>query len=158
MGVSGAGKTTAGRALADALGWTFYEGDQFHPAANIEKMSHGIPLDDADRAPWLEALCRLIADIIARDDHGVVACSALKQAYRDALVPHGAPDKAVRFVFLDVPIEELRRRVANRHHFFPAALLDSQLATLELPRDAVRVNGAQPVNDIVRESLETLHR
>ena len=156
MGVSGSGKTTVGRTLADTLGWTFYEGDDFHPEANVEKMSHGTPLDDADRAPWLDALCELIAGIIARDEHGVIACSALKQSYRDALVPRGAPPKAVRFVFLDVPVEELRRRVAHRQHFFPPALLDSQLATLELPHDAVRVNGAQPVDAIAREALETL--
>ena len=149
MGVSGAGKTTAGQALAQALGWHFYDADEFHPEENIEKMSGGHPLTDDDRRPWLDALCTLIAGIIERDDHAVLACSALKQWYRDVLVPKDAPPDAVRFVHLDVPVAELRRRLETRRHYFKPALLDSQLATLEPPRDALIVDGARPVDDVV---------
>lgn len=157
MGVSGAGKTVVGQALAEALGWTFLEGDDYHPAANVEKMSHAIPLDDADRAPWLAALRNLIASVIARDEHAVLACSALKQSYRDMLVPPDAPPGAVRFVFLDVPRDVLLQRLETRRgHFMPPELLDSQLATLEHPRDAVRMDGTLPVPEIVRAARTAL--
>jgi gluconokinase len=150
MGVSGAGKTTTGRALATALAWPFHDADDFHSAANVDKMRRGAPLTDEDRAPWLHDLCVLIADIVRDDRHAVIACSALKQRYRDALVPKNAPPSAVRFVYLDVPIEELRRRLRQRQHFFGPAMLDSQLAALEEPTEALRVNGAQRVEDIVK--------
>jgi len=149
MGVAGAGKTTTGRALADALGWQFYDADEFHTREHIEKMSHGHPLTDDDRRPWLEALCALVAGVIQRNDHAVLACSALKQWYRDAVVPKNADSGAVRFVHLDVPVAELRRRLETRHHYFKPELLDSQLATLETPRDALIVDGTRPVEDIV---------
>lgn len=130
MGVSACGKSTVGRALAAALGWDFKDGDDLHPQANIEKMHAGHPLTDADRWPWLDR----IVDWIDRDQpHGrdaVVACSALRRAYRDRL---RQADAEVRFVFLDVPRAELERRLASRHHFMPASLLDSQLQTLERP-------------------------
>ena len=150
MGVSGAGKTYVGRALADALGWRFYEGDDFHPAANIEKMSHGHPLSDADRAPWLTALRDLIGNAIASGERAVLACSALKQRYRESLVPKGTPHETVRFVYLDVPESVLAERLAKRRgHFMPPELLASQLATLEKPRDALRIDGTRPVLEIV---------
>ena len=151
MGVSGAGKTTAGRALSLALGWPFYEGDNFHSAANIAKMRRGEALTDADRAPWLHDLCVLLAGILERGEHGVLACSALKQTYRDALVPRDAPRGAVRFAYLDVPIEVLRKRLADRKgSFFDPSLLDSQIATLEKPSDAIRIDGNQSVDNIVK--------
>jgi gluconokinase len=152
MGVSGAGKTLVGRTLADALGWPFHEGDDYHSAANIEKMSHGIPLTDDDRAPWLAALHHLIVGIITRDERGVVACSALKHSYRQDLASTTLRRSAVRFVYLDVPRAVLEQRLrARRGHFAPPELLDSQLATLEEPHDALRVNGDQPPAEIVRE-------
>lgn len=136
MGVSGAGKTTIGEALAIALGWPFVEGDDFHPQANVDKMARGEPLDDDDRAPWLAALAakmRTLAD-------GVVACSALREKYRDVLRVRDD----VRFVLLDVSRVELERRLQSRRgHFMPASLLDSQLATLEHPSDALVIDGAQ---------------
>ncbi|WP_040787499.1 gluconokinase [Nocardia pneumoniae] len=127
MGVSGSGKTTVGTRLADALGVEYLEGDEFHPPANIAKMAAGTPLDDADRAPWLDALAAAMAE---RSERGaVVTCSALKRAYRDRLRA-AVPDAF--FLHLDVPREELERRIANRRgHFLPLSLLDSQLATLE---------------------------
>ncbi len=151
MGVSAAGKTTVGRALAHELGWAFHDADDYHSAHNIAKMRAGEPLNDDDRRPWLAALRRLIGDIIDRGDHGILACSALKQSYRDALTPGGIQGSRVRFVFLDVPEPVLEERIARRRgSFAPPELLPSQLATLEKPHDAVCVDGARPVSEIVK--------
>lgn len=142
MGVSGAGKTVVGRALATALGWRFVEGDDLHPRANVDKMRRGEPLDDADRAPWLRAL----ADTMRALSDGVVACSALRESYRQELRVRDD----VRFVWLDVPEPVLAARLAARTgHYMPPSLLPSQLATLERPDDALRVDGTQPVDAIV---------
>jgi gluconokinase len=158
MGVSGAGKTTVGRALASALGWPFHEGDAFHPAANVERMARGQPLTDADRAPWLAALRDLIARALDAGEHGVLACSALRERYRAALVPASAAAGAVRFVFLDVPEDVLRDRLEHRAgHYMPPSLLPSQLRTLEPPQDALRVDGTRTpaeIVDVVRAALE----
>lgn len=138
MGVSGSGKTTHGIALAAALGWDFADADDFHPPANIAKMRAATPLDDADRAPWLAALRAEIERRLAADRPLVLACSALKPAYRDAL--HAGHPRA-RLVHLHGPRELLAARLADRPgHFMPAALLDSQLASLEPPTDAVRID------------------
>lgn len=129
MGVSGAGKTTVGRALAAALGWPFVEGDELHPAANIARMSAGTPLTDADRAPWLAAVAAAIGDHEERAVDVVVTCSALRRAYRDRL---RAGHPSVRFLHLTADAAVLRARLAHRTgHFLPATLLASQLATLE---------------------------
>lgn len=128
MGVSGSGKSHVGAALARACGMDFVEGDEPHPPANIAKMSAGIPLDDADRRPWLAALAAAIA--AHRGQGVVVACSALRRAYRDVL---RQADPALRLLYLRVPRAELARRLRERRHFMPASLLDSQLATLEEP-------------------------
>jgi gluconokinase len=149
MGVSGAGKTTVGQALANELGWTFYEGDDFHPPRNIEKMAAGKPLTDEDRAPWLAALRTLIDETLARGGRAVIACSALRHGYRKRLTPDGQQRASVKFVFLDVPVAVLRERLRERRgHFMTDALLDSQLATLEPPRNALRVDGTRPVDEI----------
>lgn len=139
MGVSGTGKSTIGLALADALGLPFLEGDDLHPDTNIAKMAAGIPLTDADRWPWLDA-------IAAELDHPVVAaCSALKRSYRDKLRA-SAPDLV--FVYLHGTPELLASRMARRDgHFMPTALLASQLATLEEPASD---EGAIPVNVALR--------
>jgi gluconokinase len=129
MGVAGAGKSTVARGLAQELGWDFAEGDDFHPAANVAKMAAGEPLTDIDRLPWLDGIARWIDQEIASGRSGVIACSALKRAYRDAL-----RRPQVLFVYLSVPRAELDRRVNRRPgHFMPASLLDSQLAALEPP-------------------------
>jgi gluconokinase len=129
MGVAGAGKSTVAQGLAHELGWDFAEGDDFHPAANVAKMAAGEPLTDVDRLPWLEGIAGWIDGEIAADRCAVIACSALKRVYRDAL---RRPE--VLFVYLSVPRAELNRRVSGRHgHFMPASLLDSQLAALEPP-------------------------
>jgi gluconokinase len=131
MGVAGSGKSTLGAALAVRLGWPFQEGDDLHPPANIAKMSAGIPLTDADRAPWLAAIGAWIDGCIAQGGGGVIACSALKAAYRRTLT-EGRP--AVRLVFLDASKSLIAGRMASRTgHFMPPSLIDSQFADLEPP-------------------------
>jgi len=158
MGVSGAGKTEIGRALAQDIAWPFYDADAYHTPEHIAKMHRGEGLTDADRAPWLAKLHALVADVIASNQHCVLACSALKSSYRDVLRPENAAPGDVRFVFLDVPRAILEERLRTRHgHFAPPELLDSQLATLELPHDAVWVDGTRLPAEIVasiREKLE----
>lgn len=129
MGVSGSGKTTVALEVATRLGWVFAEGDDFHPAGNVEKMAAGRPLTDDDRWPWLRALADWIGAREAADENAVLTCSALTRAYR-AVLTTGHP--SVRFVHVTVPAETLRRRLESRRgHYLPASLLDSQLATLE---------------------------
>jgi len=150
MGVSGAGKTEIGRALADAIQWTFYDADAYHSAANIAKMHRGEGLSEADRAPWLAKLHALVTDVIASNQRCVLACSALRESYRDALRPANAGPGDVRFVYLDVPREVLEERLRTRHgHFAPPELLGSQLATLETPHDALWVDGTGTPQEIV---------
>ena len=152
MGVSGSGKTTVGAALADALGLPFVDGDALHPAANVAKMAAGIPLDDADRAPWLDAVGAVLAA-----GPVVVACSALRRVYRDRLRA-AAPE--LLLVFLDGSREVLAARMAARPgHFMPASLLDSQLATLERPdpdEHPVTVDIDAPVPEIVASLVERI--
>jgi gluconokinase len=137
MGVTGTGKTTVGRVLAADLGWTFRDADDFHPAANVEKMRRGVPLDDEERAPWLAALASLIDDTVARGENLVLACSALKHSYQDYL-RHDLAD--VRYVELWGSPELIARRLAGRKgHFMNPSLLPSQFAILEPPADAIRV-------------------
>lgn len=136
MGPAGSGKSLVGVRLAAALDWPFYEGDAFHPPANVARMRAGQPLRDTDRAPWLAALAAVVAQSIATDTRAVLTCSALKHTYRDTLVPPGAPSGAVRFVYLRADAALLAARLAARPgHFFAPALLASQLATLEAPDD-----------------------
>lgn len=165
MGPAGAGKSTVGRALAESIGWRFHDADDFHAAASVERMRRGEPLLDADRAPWLAALRAVIATELvaaAREGGGgvgaVLACSALTHAHRAALLPPDAPAGAVRFAYLRATPATLRARLEQRPgHFAPAALLASQLATLEEPdaaEDAVVVDGERPVG----ETVATLRR
>lgn len=137
MGVSGCGKSTVGRALAESLGWPFYDADDFHPPANILKMSSGIPLTDQDRQPWLERLRDLLAAEQRAGRPLVLACSALKERYRSVL-RSGAPD--VRFVYLKGSPQEVAVLLNRRTgHFMKPDLLDSQFAALEEPQDALNV-------------------
>lgn len=142
MGVTGVGKTTIGELLASQLGWHFADADQFHPKSNVEKMSRGVALTDADRAPWLSAMRRAIQHWISQNRSAVLACSALKQAYRDELKV--GPE--VRFVYLrgnyDVVAEQLRMR---HGHFATETILADQFATLEEPKDAIAIDvGGDP--------------
>lgn len=160
MGVAGAGKTTIGIALAARLGVPFHDADDHHDAVAVERMRAGHPLTDAERAPWLARLNALIAQVIAAGDSSVLACSALRRAYREALVPAGAAPGSVRFVYLRVPRAELTDRLTNRPaHFMPATLLASQLEVLEEPEpdeDAVALDADQPVEAVVEDAVRRL--
>jgi gluconokinase len=156
MGVAGAGKTSVGERLAAHLGVPFRDSDEFHPAANVAKMSAGIPLNDDDRWPWLDAIGTALHD--AGPDGIVIACSALKRIYRERIAK--AADRPVRFVFLDGSLATLRQRIgARRGHFMPPSLLDSQLATLERPaadEPAVTVSIEPPLEQVVETAISRL--
>jgi gluconokinase len=154
MGVAGSGKTAVGSRVAKRLGWLFLDADDFHPPANVEKMKRGIPLDDNDRAPWLE---RMHSELRRQIDEGqsvLLACSALKDSYRQTLRDH-LPE--ARFVFLDVDRSTLLERLQKRQaHFFPKELLDSQLATLQRPHDAFVVDANRPIDEVVDSIVEAV--
>jgi gluconokinase len=157
MGVSGSGKSTVAGALAGRLGWPMAEADEFHPAANIAKMSAGTPLTDADRAPWLAAIRDWITDRAAAGESTVVTCSALKHAYRDVLREAGA---RVRFLHLRGAAEVIGERMRYRSgHFMPPSLLRSQFDTLEPLRsdeDGVAVDVTRAPEVIVEEAVTRL--
>src|SRR5262245_58698686 len=143
MGVSGSGKTTIGKILAQKLGWTFIEADDYHPAANVEKMHRGVPLTDDDHRPWLAAVRKRIDEVCAAGGNAVVACSALKHAYQEYL-GHHAPE-CERYVYLRGSEEVIRQRLAARKgHFMNPSLLHSQFETLEPPEGALVVDIAPP--------------
>jgi gluconokinase len=146
MGVTGAGKTTVGRLLAEELGWQFADADDFHPAANVEKIRRGIALNDDDRRPWLDRLGAAIADWIAEKRNVVLACSALKRSYRREL--HVGPE--VRFVYLKGSAELIAERLHSRHgHFADEKILAGQFADLEEPEEAMTLDISQRPEEIV---------
>ncbi len=155
MGVSGCGKSTLGRALAERLGWEFIEGDDYHPRQNVEKMRARLPLDDEDRRPWLTSLRQVLISRERRGRSAVLACSALKQQYRD-LLSRGLAD--VRFVHLGGDLGVIRERMEARGgHFMPPELLGSQASTLEPPAGAVLVPVDLPTHEqveLVRAQLD----
>ena len=153
MGVVGSGKTTVGRSLADQLGWQFADADDFHPSANVEKIRSGIPLTDADRAPWLRSLREAIARWIAAGKNAVLACSALKRNYRDEL--KAGPE--VHFVYLKGSPALIAERLRSRHgHFANEQILASQFADLEEPENAVIVSIADTPQQIVAQIRKEL--
>ncbi len=155
MGVSGSGKTTVGRTLADQLGWPFADADDFHPDANKAKMHAGIPLTDTDRWPWLEALRHLIDGTRREGENLVLACSALKHEYQHYL-QHDAED--IRYVFLEGSEALIAQRLASRHgHFMNPGLLHSQFETLEPPDHSLRVDVAPPPAQIAAEIRQKLN-
>ena len=155
MGVSGSGKSTVAASLARRLGWTFEDGDRFHPASNVAKMAAGHPLTDEDRWPWLQAIADEIDRVCASGGHVVIACSALKRSYRNLLM-HGRSD--VRIVFLRGSKNLIAERLARRkHHFMPPGLLDSQFKTLEPPENDEHVITA-PIDATVETIVEDIVR
>ncbi len=157
MGVSGCGKSTIAGLVSRHLGWPMIEGDDLHPPANIAKMTQGVPLNDDDRRPWLEAIAARIDSWRQAGEQGVVTCSSLRRAYRDIL---RAGHDDVRFVFLKGSYELLLGRMEHRQrHFMPPSLLQSQFATLEEPGpdEAITVSIDQPAEGIVADTLAQLH-
>ena|SRR5947208_12319253 len=153
MGTTGAGKTTVGKLLAARLGWTFLDADNFHPAANIEKMTHGIPLTDADRIPWLAKIHTELLRLTQSGQNAVLACSALKQSYRDQLSV--AVD--MRIVYLRGTYEVMRHHIEARHgHFAGEAILAGQFADLEEPRNALVLEVSRTPQQLVSEIIAQL--
>ncbi len=149
MGVAGCGKTTIGDELARRLGLPFFDGDDYHPSVNVEKMSAGIPLTDDDRGPWLSALCQVMQE---HPSGSVISCSALKRSYRDFL-----RQQPVTFVFLEVPESVILERVQSREHFFPESLVRDQFVSLEIPdeTEALCIDGCLGVDQICQKLVET---
>ncbi len=155
MGVSGSGKTTVGKALAQELGWTFIEGDDFHSEANVKKMAAGTALSDEDRDAWLSSLQEEIVKALGQQIGAVVACSALKESYRHRLKVDGR----VQFVFLNIPFAVAEERLKKRKgHFMPVSLLESQFETLQQPEgsDYINVDAQQSPQEIVTEVVEKI--
>lgn len=153
MGTTGAGKTTVGNLLASRLGWIFLDADDFHPAANIEKMKHGIPLTDADRKPWLENMHTELLRLNSAGQNAVLACSALKQGYRDTL----SAGLDVRVVYLRGTYEQMRKHILARHgHFAGESILAGQFADLEEPKDALTLDVSHPPESQVAEVVSGL--
>jgi gluconokinase len=151
MGVSGSGKSTIGRLLSDRTGWTFYDADDFHPLANIQKMSQGIPLTDSDRTSWLEELKTLIETTLTSRQHGILACSALKSDYRQILK---GDRQDIIFVYLRGDYDCIQTRIKSRQgHFMNADMLRSQFDTLEEPNTAFVVDVALSPEAIVEQIL-----
>ncbi|MFY0686358.1 MAG: gluconokinase [Cyclobacteriaceae bacterium] len=145
MGVTCSGKSTIGNLLAASRGCSFYDGDDFHPTENVAKMSQGIPLNDTDRVPWLESLAQLAKDNL--ESGGVIACSALKSAYRNIL----SVSEDVIFVYLEASKELIKERIkARKEHFMPEALVDSQFDALEVPKDCLTISVTNSPSDIVQ--------
>jgi len=154
MGVAGSGKSTVGTNLAKRLGWTFLDADDFHPAANVEKMSKGIPLNDEDRMPWLRRLHDELGHRIEADTSVVLGCSALKESYRQ-IMREGLSQ--IDFVFLDVDQFTLAERLGKRKdHFFPKGLLESQFAALERPQNALIVDASRSVEEVTEQIIAAL--
>lgn len=138
MGVSGSGKSTLGKAYSQRSGWPFFDGDDFHPPENVAKMKAGTPLTDEDRVPWLLSLRRLLAEHLEQQSPMILACSALRSAYREVLQ---RDDPRIKFVFLSGDFELISQRLAARDHaYMPATLLKSQFETLEPPEDAIHID------------------
>lgn len=153
MGVSGSGKTTLGRALARALGWDFLDADDYHPAANVAKMSAGIPLDDSDRAPWLDSLHEWLVSTLKADRRPILACSALKEIYRARLL-NGINNVAV--IHLKGTYDLIHARMSARGgHYMKPEMLQSQFRDLEEPQNALTLDVSAPLEDMLAAIMET---
>jgi gluconokinase len=153
MGVTGSGKTTVGKLLADELGWKYYDADDFHSPANVEKMKRGIPLGDADRKPWLETLRDLIRSRLERAENCVLACSALKASYRNYLLVNDE----VRLIYLKGNYDLIHKRLGDRRsHYMNPKLLDSQFKILEEPKGHLAIDVSLSPAEIVKNIREHL--
>jgi gluconokinase len=156
MGVAGSGKTSVGRALAARLKWDFYDADDFHSQANIAKMSAGIPLDDSDRAPWLDSLHDLVESSLTRNRPGVLACSALREHYRQRLLEG---NKGVQVIYLKGSYDLIWSRISSREaHYMQPAMLQSQFEALEEPSSALAVDISLSVDEIVQVILQYMEK
>lgn len=154
MGVTGSGKTTIGKMLAKGLGWKFYEGDEFHPVRNVNKMRKGIPLDDNDRIPWLNAIRELIAKCINERKDAIITCSALKESYRNSLMGN---NKEIKLVYLEGDFSTIQKRLKNKNrknHFMNPDLLKSQFDALEEPKTALEIDISK-MPEIIVESIKS---
>jgi gluconokinase len=156
MGVSGCGKSSVGKALADSLGWDFYDADNFHPPENVGKMTNGIPLDDSDRAPWLASLHDMISTNLKADKPGVLACSALKERYRQQLLDG---NDGVQIVYLKGSYDLIWSRMEKRtDHYMKPQMLKDQFETLEEPMNALTMDIEMLLDDIVQEILKHMEK
>jgi gluconokinase len=154
MGVSGSGKSSVGKLLAEQLGWEFYDADDFHPPENVARMAKGIPLSDSDRAPWLSLLNKLIGSSLKADRPGVLACSALKEGYRRQLMDG---NDGIQIVYLKGSYDLIWSRMEKRtNHYMKPHMLKSQFDTLEEPTHALTTHIAMPIDDIVQAILKQL--
>ena len=154
MGVSGSGKTSVGKSLAEHLGWEFYDADDFHPPENVAKMAKGIPLDDSDRAPWLASLHELISTSLKQNRPGVLACSALKARYRQRLLEGNA---GVQLIYLKGSYDLIwSRMIVRKDHYMKPHMLKSQFDALEEPSDALTVDIALSVDEILQVVIKQM--
>ncbi len=153
MGVSGSGKTTVGKILSNKLGWIYFEGDEYHPKENVEKMSAGIPLNDDDRKPWLLKLRSIIEDALSHEKNIVLTCSALKKSYREIL----KVNDDVKFVYLKGSYDLIELRMLQRkNHFMKPGMLKSQFETLEEPEDAITISIDSELNVIIESIVKMI--
>lgn len=156
MGVSGSGKTSVGEALAKHLGWDFYDADDFHPSENVAKMASGTPLNDSDRAPWLATLHDLISSSLKADQPGVLACSALKERYRQQLLKDNV---GVQFIYLMGSYDLIWSRMSKRQdHYMKPQMLKSQFEALEEPTNALTMDISKSVDEIVGDILKSMKK
>jgi gluconokinase len=154
MGVSGSGKTSVGKALAGHLGWDFYDADNFHPPENVSKMASGVPLSDSDRVPWLASLHELISSSLTQNRPGVLACSALKERYRQQLLEG---NDGVQIIYLKGSYELIWSRMSARtDHYMKPHMLQSQFETLQEPTNALTIDISMSVDDIVQEIISKM--
>ena len=154
MGVSGSGKTTVGKAVSNKFGWKYYEGDEYHPAENVEKMKNWIPLNDEDRLPWLLSLRKVVEEAISKRENIVISCSALKEAYRKIL----KVSEEVKFIYLKGSYDLIRKRMEERiPHFFKPEMLKSQFDVLKEPQQAIEIDISKSSESIIGDLIDKIN-
>ena len=154
MGVSGSGKTTVAKAVSNKFGWKYYEGDEYHPAENVEKMKNWIPLNDEDRLPWLLSLRKVVEEAISKRENIVISCSALKEAYRKIL----KVSEEVKFIYLKGSYDLIRKRMEERiPHFFKPEMLKSQFDVLKEPQQAIEIDISKSSESIIGDLIDKIN-